>query len=223
MTAETNGREIKVSVSYGLKVPINPADTFAGTHDAHISYSITDEAPKGADPAQIAKAAHDLEAALLDGVKLAVFAALDVGYNPETMMPVVTVSAPPAAVTPPRAPQPQAAPRQSGGGGGVGQYAPPKADLKQQPVVLMDYFGNGELVEFYDQRSLKADGTYSPRAADFRSVRKFRKQDGSEDYLPLWITDKQGHPVARTAQLMEGMRVVAGSGAPFQGPDEAPY
>jgi hypothetical protein len=203
--------KLRVQVGYGLKVPVNPSNTFAGSEDCHVSYSIEEDIDPRADKAQVAKRLSDMAQELDGGVKLAVAASLGVAFQTDTdgtiklvpvVVPTVPVSAPRAQPTA-AAPGPyQAAPAQAvGGGGGGGQYAPPKADLSKQPQVYLDYFNSGQPIAFYDQRSLKASGVYNPRAADYKSVAKFLV-DGVENNISLWTHTKEGAVNKRTAQIL---------------------
>jgi hypothetical protein len=82
-------------------------------------------------------------------------------------------------------------PKSGGGGGwkggGGGQSTSKRANL---PKVNVDFFGDGNAISFYDQRSLKASGDYKPNAPDFSSVDKFDGlgRDGEKGSAAIWIT-----------------------------------
>ena len=58
-------------------------------------------------------------------------------------------------------------------------------------------FGEGER-EYYDCRPLKEDGTYKPRAADFRSTQKY-----GDDYHSIWIEGKNGRVQRWVVEALE--------------------
>lgn len=80
-----------------------------------------------------------------------------------------------------------AAPSAPQGGGQAGfANTPPKATEAQVaalPRIFVDLDGTGAPQEWIDQRSLKADGTYKPGAADFK------RADGGKQ---VWVKDKGG-------------------------------
>lgn len=191
---------LRVSVSYGMKVPVEGVEY--ASQDAHISYSIEDEIPNNLTKEQQAKQAEDLRRTLESGVKLAVFSALDVGFQDDggVLRPVVTVQEIPHRAAPPPRPAPsapQAAP-QTGSDGSGGR------DL---PVVTFDYFRNGSAIQFYDQRPLKLSGKFNERAPDFLSVKEFKQRDGSMKPIPIWITGRDGSINERTKELMDSAGV----------------
>jgi hypothetical protein len=205
-------KKLRVSASFGAKVPFDPANTFNGNQDASASYSVEEEVPDVMNDTQIAARLQALYGQLDKGVKLAVAAALDISFRDDNGViridPVVVPTVP--HTTPPQvATQPATQYRQQGGGGGQR----PRVDMSGVPRIWLDYFENGNPIEFFDQRPLKAQGQYKPRAADFRSVAKFKTAQG-EDYLPLWITAQDGSPVKKTADLLAKARAAADS-APF--------
>ena len=220
MSVEIDDLTIDVTASFGMKVGL---PNYSGK-DAHVSFAVKGQAvPNGATTEQIIKAMYDLHDALIQGAKLAVFADLDHAYDPTTMQPIATVSNIPVAA-PPYAAAPiasAAAPRPQGQGGGGQQYAAPKADLSKVPQLLMDFFGDGRMVAVYDQRALKADGTYSPKAPDFKTVEKFQGENGKVDHQPLWLS-YNGAPVQRTVDLLANAVPLATAGV-HQAPDTSPF
>lgn len=115
-----------------------------------------------------------------------------------------------------------------GGGGGGGPKA--KVPNEAKDVVMIDYFGNGNPIAFYDQRPFKKGAenpskmyadAYSERAADFQSVDK-HNVDGEEKNIPIWLTSPNGEPNedarAMVAKAFSGQKV----GASVD-PDEAPF
>lgn len=84
----------------------------------------------------------------------------------------------------------------SGGGGGGGNWKGGSGGGSRQPSaraslpqVSVDYFGDGNPIKFYDQRSLKASGQYKPNAPDFSSVDKFDvRGNGEPNNIPIWLT-----------------------------------
>lgn len=104
----------------------------------------------------------------------------------------------PAPAPPPAQPQ---APTGGGGGGTSGGRGPSKATREQiaaLPRWAMD-FGNG-MKMYIDQRPLKAAGTYSPNAADFKE--DVPNGDGK------WIKDQNGNLVQETQRAMAASNVV---------------
>ena len=88
----------RVSASYGLKRPLDPANTFAGSEESHVSYSVEFDMD-GKTKEQATKALVDLARELDSGVKLAVAASLDVGFTTDDggvvkLHPVVVVDIP---------------------------------------------------------------------------------------------------------------------------------
>jgi hypothetical protein len=209
-------KRLRVSASFSAKVPFDPSNTFNGNQDAAASYSIEEEVPDAMNDTQLAARLQALYGQLDKGVKLAVAASLDISFRDDNgVIRIDPVVVPNIPHTVPQqhstAPVTQFQPRPQGGGG---QRQQPRADLSKQPTVWLDYFDNGNLIQFYDCRSLKQAGVYKPRAADFRSVAKFQTPKG-EDYLPLWMTAQDGSPVQRTAELLARAAQAVPDSAPF--------
>lgn len=163
MSIEVADGTLRISVGHSVKVgrPNYSAE------DAHYSVSF-EQAVEGGDIIDILKFAEQVEAMLEGHVKLSVAASLGLEMNgTEFVFPQ------PAAK--PAAPQRRSS---SSGGSGGGGGGPSK--LADQPVYTIDG------IDYYDQRSLKADGTYSPKAPDFKEVGKSR--GGSA----LWIKGADG-------------------------------
>lgn len=107
-----------------------------------------------------------------------------------------------------------------GGGGGGGNNTPPKVRNEEKSIIALDYYGNGQLVQFYDNRPFKADGRYSPRAADFQSVNKFDIGDGKgEQKQSLWLKFPDGED---NVEVQEMVRKAVGGGT-ASAPDTAPF
>lgn len=191
MSVVVENGKMRVSAGYSLKVP---HEVQYASQEAHIGLSL--EFDVDGESSAILAQGEGLEAAIAQQVKLAVFAQLGVdatdGPN-GIVMPALTAPARNAA---PATPKGSFTPKGSGGGGGGSQYGPPKADVTQQPVVTFDD-GNG-VHAYYDLRSLKADGTFKPNAADFRSV-----SDGTKKQV--WLRGKDGSVNARVASSLEAM------------------
>lgn len=121
---------------------------------------------------------------------------------PATVAPAPVAAAPAGYAAPPApAPAPAAA----------GEYGPPKAS-KEQVAVLPRFqadLGDGVVKTWIDQRSLKADGTYSPKAPDFKNA--LDSQDSK------WLNGANGQPNAAVAAGL------AAAAAVVQPPDEAPF
>lgn len=207
---------IRVSASYGAKKPVDPSNTFAGSEEAHVSYALEEDVV-GLTKEQIAKRMGDLAKELDSGVKLAVAASLDIGFiggdgtNPIRLTPVTVPNIPHTSK-----PTGNYAGRPQRGGQAGGQYGAPKADLTQQPVLMLAYNGEGKPpLAFYDCRSLKADGTYNERAADLRSVDAFTGPDGKKSHIPIWLFDKNGAPKPVEQALVRAAEQVAAQRAPY--------
>lgn len=211
---------LRVSASYGAKKPVDPSNTFAGSEEAHVSYALEEDVV-GLTKEQIVKRMADLAKELDSGVKLAVAASLDIGFvggdgtNPIRLTPVTVPTVPHTSRPSPR---PQGGggggPRQGGGAGG--QFGPPKADLTQQPVLMIHYNGEDKPpLAFYDCRSLKASGVYNERAADLRSVDAFTGQDGKKSHIPIWLYDKNGAPKPVEQALVKAAEQMAAQRAPY--------
>jgi hypothetical protein len=198
---------LRVSASCGLKKPSDPSNTFAGSVESHVSYALEDEY-KGLSEAESLKKLSDLQKQLDNGVKLAVAAATDTGFVMDgdivrlTPVTVPTIPHSAAPQSPGRAQQGTYGPPSGGrsqgggshrGGGGAQQYAPPKVDPATLPILMLKYFNDAPPVAFYDCRGAKANGQYAPNAADFRSVDKFTRQDGTKNQIPVWLADKDGN------------------------------
>ena len=187
---------LKVSFGYGLK--LNRGDY--QSEDAHSSVSM--EFDIEGDPVAVLEEAIAVESKLAQHAKLAVFAELGIESFTEVKEGVLAPKLPTPPAAAPSQPSTAGVGAKKnyapfgGGGQGGGQFAPPKADLTQQPVVAL--FGKA----YYDQRSLKADGTYKQGAADFRSV-----ADRSDQ---LWLAGRDGTVNADVAAELEkaGVAVV---------------
>lgn len=216
-----SGTLVRVQASFGLKKPSDPSNTFAGSQESHVSYAIESDVA-GLTKEQITKYCLDLSKELDAGVKLAVASSLDVGFvtKDDGTIHMTPVTVPTIPVN--------TAARGGGGGrpsGGVGggfrqgggsQFAPPKADLSQQPVLMVKYYGEqAPPVAFIDCRSLKASGVYDAKAADFRSVDKFTNQKGEQAHIPIWLFDKNGQPKPWEQSLIAAADKEAAQGAPF--------
>jgi hypothetical protein len=189
---------VRVQASFGLKKPSDPSNTFAGSQESHVSYAIEADVV-GLTKEQIAKYCLDLAKELDQGVKLAVCSSLDVGFvtkdDGSIQVTPVTVPSVPFNARPRGGGQGGGGGRPAPqGGGGGGQFAPPKADVSQQPVLMLDYFKNGQPIAFFDMRPLKASGVYKSNAADLRSCDKFTNKQGVQAFIPVWLTDKNGNP-----------------------------
>lgn len=176
MATEVDGKTLRVSFGYGVKA--NRGNY--SSEDAHVSFSVEETIDAAATNDEIVRRATDLEQVLESGAKLLVYGALNLGFaeNEGTLQPVLDVAVPVAA---PKAKYS----KPSGGGGGQGDGQPSK--ISQQPKVVVD-FGEGA-IEYYDARSLKADGTYKPGANDFRSVAKL-----GDRFHPVWLYAQDGTP-----------------------------
>ncbi len=188
--AVENGK-LRISAGYSLKIP--GAANYS-SQDAHASYSV--ELDVEGDVTAIAEAAPDIYDDLETKAKLSVFKQLGLGFTEEadgTLQPKLE-AAPVAAPAPAATSAPSSAPFGGGGGGQQRPFSPPKADVTQQPAFIAD-LGEG-LIEYYDLRSLKADGTFKPRAADFRPT---RKGAGNQ----VWLTDRDGN---QNANVVAGLQ-----------------
>lgn len=167
-----NDGVLRVSVGYSAKVGLPNYSS----HDSHRSISYEQEV-QGGDLAQTLLDAEKVEAMLEAHVKLSVAQSLGLELNgTELQFPVETkVQAQPA----PARQTPQSRP--SGG----------SSRLKEMDVVTVDG------TDFYDQRPLKADGTYSPKAPDFKEVGKTR---GGRS---LWIHASDGTVNEKVAAMLE--------------------
>lgn len=192
----------QVTVRYQLKVPGEADFSMKGTE-----IEITEEVPEGTDTGEVA--AH-----LISVTKLATFASLGVGFHEDAdgvLQPVIEARDVPTFNPKGRSQRSQ---RTSGSNAAAGSTsgvaagattAAPKADRSELDVVELDYFDNGEPIAFYDQRPLKADGTYKPNAADFASVDRFDlRGDGRTRSIPLWITGKDGDVNEDVVDLLSG-------------------
>lgn len=175
---------LRVSAGYSLKVP-GSADY--SSEDAHASLSL--EAQVDGDDVKLSdviEQAKLLYATLAQSAKIAVFAQLNVEFDTTDtglLRPIIKGSAPAPKRT---APATNSQPKQQQ------QYAPPKADTSDLPIVTIDG------VQYRDQRPLKADGTYKPGAADFKSVDKVNGR-----FAQLWLADKNGNQNAEVVAALE--------------------
>lgn len=189
MGFEIEDGTVKVSVGYSLKRKV--AAGSLDMHDSHMSVSFDIPIEQlGKDTTAALGVLETFEAQLAQHVKLGVFAQLGAEFDETADGVLIPKSVPKDA----QGNRSNGQRRSSGsgssggggqrrqGGGGSRQFAPPKADVSQQPTVTLN-FGKGD-EDFYDLRSLKEDGTYSPRAADFQKVGGTYK---------VWITDQQGN------------------------------
>jgi len=152
---------LRISVGYAAKVGL----ANFSSHDSHRSLSFEQEV-EGGDLAQILSEAEKVEAMLEGYVKLSVAQSLGLEMKgTELQFP----DTPPAKVKAPSAPARQT-PRSHGG----------SSRLQDMEIVTIDG------VDFYDQRPLKADGSYSPKAPDFKEAGKAR---GGQS---LWIRSQDG-------------------------------
>jgi hypothetical protein len=172
---ELDGATLRISASYGLKVP--GAQPYS-SEDAHYSFSIEQPLDDGLTLDQVIEQASDLASALETGVKLQGFSALSVAFEEVdgTLRPVFETANIPTAA-------PKAAGRPASGNRAPQQRTAPTSD---RATVTVD-FGLG-VNEYLDNRPLKAGGEFKAGAADFRSAEKIR--DGG--YHSVWLAQKGG-------------------------------
>ncbi len=185
-----DGTVLRISSSYGLKVP--GAQPYS-SEDAHYSFSV--EAPiDSVDSLDgLIEAAQDLAQALTNGVKLQAFAELDVAFEDKdgTLRPVLTVPDIPTAA-------PQASGRPASGNRPTQRPAQP-APTSDRATITAD-LGFGTLT-YLDNRPLKADGSFKPGAADFRSADKVAAN--GDKYHSVWIAQKGGAKNADVVAALE--------------------
>lgn len=187
MSVEIENGKLRVSAGYSLK---KPHDVQYASEEAHMGLSL--EFDVDGESSAIIAMGEGLEAALATQVKLMVFAQLGVEANDTggIVSPKLVAPARQQTTAPAAAPRPTPT---SGGGSGSGQPYTPKVSretIQAQPVVVL----NGEA--YYDLRGLKRDGSFSPRAADFRSV-----QNGTKDQK--WLTSKDGVVISDVANALQ--------------------
>lgn len=187
---ETNGATLRVSASYGLKVP--GAAPYS-SEDAHYSFSLEQPVEDGVTLEDLASAARDLSEALTTGVKLMAFTELDVAFEDKdgTLRPVITTNTVPTAA-PPK--QYNSAPQGRPASGNKGTQTSARATIQAD-------LGNG-MRGYLDNRGLKQTGEFKAGAADFRSVDKI---DGR--YHSVWIAQKDGTPNAEVVAALQGAGV----------------
>jgi hypothetical protein len=124
---------------------------------------------------------------------------------------------------------PRNKPRGGGGGGyrgaSGGQQSQAKVPSDAKTVVKVDYFGNGNLVDFYDNRPFKQGaasphpqygGQYSARSADFQSVQKIDAGDGKDARnIPIWLTSPEGEPNREAQAMIDKALGASANTAPF--------
>lgn len=105
------------------------------------------------------------------------------------------------------------------GGGGGGQRSQAKVPNEAKSTIMLDYFGNGTAVAFYDNRPFKEGaanphpqygGVYSPRSADFQSVEPI---DGARK--GLWLTAPNGDTNEEVVAMLRKATASADNTAPF--------
>jgi hypothetical protein len=174
-----DGTTLRISSSYGLKVP--GAQPYS-SEDAHYSFSVETPIDSVDSLDGLIEAAQDLAQALTNGVKLQAFAELDVAFEDKdgTLRPVLTVPDVPAS-----------APR-AGGRPASGATAPSaprqQVDTSDRATITAD-LGFGSLT-YLDNRPLKAAGKFKAGAADFRS--KDKVAANGDKYHSVWIAQKGG-------------------------------
>ncbi|KKK72307.1 hypothetical protein LCGC14_2905180 [marine sediment metagenome] len=179
-TTLTNGRVI-ISGLYGVTANRGDFSSEKLSQGFTLEYDVAEDADTAAVIAQAeaewaALVEQAIKPAVLDGLNLtgtlmeggALVADLGGAQLPSNVTPITQ--------------------NQAGGGNGGGAFpmTPPKATPNQiaaLPRVIVDLDGTGVPQEWIDQRSLKADGTYKPGAADFK------RSDGGKQ---VWINDKGG-------------------------------
>lgn len=106
--------------------------------------------------------------------------------------------------------------RRGGGGGGQSQA---KVPSEAKSKIMLDFFGNGTPVAFYDNRPFKQGaanphpqygGQYSERSADFQSVDEI---DGKRQ--GLWLTAPNGEPNDDVVAMVQKASGSAANTAPF--------
>ncbi len=185
-TTLTNGRII-ISGHYGVTANRGDYSSEKLSQGFTIEYDVAEDADTAAVIAQAeaewaALVEQAVKPAVLDGLGLtgtleeggALLADLGGAQLPSNVTPIASATI--------------ASERQAGGGNGGGAFptTPPKATPNQVaalPRVIVDLDGTGTPQEWIDQRSLKADGTYKPGAADFK------RSDGGKQ---VWVKDKNG-------------------------------
>lgn len=102
----------------------------------------------------------------------------------------------------------------SGGGGGGGNWKGGSATATRAPSAKsqaakydIDYFGDGKLITFADQRPLKASGQYKATAPDFSSIDKFDLGRDEPTFIPIWLVDRNGEFNAEMAEKLEAAGV----------------
>ncbi len=188
-TTLTNGRII-ISGLYGVTANRGDFSSEKLSQGFTIEYDVPEDADTAAVIAQAeaewaALVEQAVKPAVLDGLNLTgsiVGADLNDGLAGGVLLADLGGAQLPSNVTP--ITQAQAA--GGNGNGGAFPTTPPKATPNQVaalPRVVVDFDGTGVPQEWIDQRSLKADGTYKPGAADFK------RSDGGKQ---VWIKDKNG-------------------------------
>jgi len=185
---------LKVTAIYSLKVPVNQAGYAMQDMGAVIGCEVA--LPEAYDTALMAKDANSLFAELANGVKLAVFAQL--GTDFDTIDGVLK----PKVVETPKESKPRGGSGTNRGGSRGGsssqrQFAPAKSAGRDMPIVVLDG------VEYFDQRPLKADGTFKEGTADFRGTKV-----GANGRAPqLWIYSKDGELNEGVADLLDEAQI----------------
>ncbi len=186
---ELDGATLRVSASYGIKVP--GAQPYS-SEDAHYSFSIEQPLDDGVVLDDLISSAADLSQALETGVKLQAFSSLDIAFEEAdgTLRPVFTV--PDVPTTAPKAPAAK-------------QQSYPRSSNKPTATraTIMADLGQGQLA-YLDNRPLKATGEFKPGAADFRSVDKV---DGR--YHSVWIAQKDGTPNTQVVEALSAAGISA--------------
>ena len=175
MSFEVDDGVLRVSASYGLKVP---GDVPYSSEDAHYSFSVELPLTGGdLDKDAIIEQAKELAEWLDAGVKVQAFTALDTAFTDKdgTLRPVVKVKD-----------VPKSAP--AAGGRPASGNTSRRSTNSDRKQITAD-FGLGEFT-YLDNRDLKASGQFKPGAADFRSADKV--QEGR--YHSVWIRQKDGTP-----------------------------
>lgn len=199
MTVELTDRVVRISASYGIKLPSK--DVAFASEDVHISISEEGAIPDDADRAVVLKEAQERRAELMAEAKLAAFGELGVDFKESDT----------GVLTPDLSNFKAASKPASGGGGkGYGKGGGSKGGYKRgsgssssrgggNPYANLPRHELSDGQTLLDLRPRKEKGEVSEKAADF-------KIDGKNE--SFWLYGQDGTPNGDTIEWLIGEGVI---------------